>query len=241
MRATIIQHPDQAALFNTAVNLFFSETVSLSETVINVALPGGRSIVGFLQTLRNRANECPRSIWEKLHFFMVDERLVPLDDDQSNYKLVYAQVLGSLVEHELIKADQLHPFILQSSSEDFGVGDYGMLLRKFGGRFDISFVGVGEDAHIGALFPHHHSLKNPSQDFITMPDSPKPPPQRMSASAALISKSKAAFAIFTGEGKREALEKYLNPEVSLEACPAKLIDQVARGYILTDLPLSLRR
>lgn len=237
MAASLLYQPDQQTLFSAAASLFFGEVTAAAGSELVVALPGGRSIVGFLKLLRARAHELPQSAWSRLHFFMVDERLVPLEDDQSNYRLVHEQVLSALVSDGLIQEKQLHPFLLDNESKDFGVGRYGEELTRHGGRFQISFVGVGEDAHIAALFPNHHSVANPAPLFISMPDSPKPPPARMTASKALIERSDSLFAIFTGESKRDAFLRYLDPSIPEQACPAKIIDRVTRGYVLTDLKL----
>ena len=168
---------------------------------------------------------------------MVDERLVPLEDEQSNYRLVNEQVLSTLVTDGLITEKQLHPFLLDRAAGDHGIGRYGEELHRHGGRFHITFVGVGEDAHVAALFPHHHSIANTAQLFITMPDSPKPPPARMSASRKLIEGSDSIFAIFTGEAKRDALKRYLDTKLTEVDCPAKIVNAAQRGYILTDLQL----
>jgi len=72
----------------------------------------------------------------------------------------------------------------------------------------------GEDGHVGALFPRHHSVEDRHHGFLVMHDSPKPPPGRMTASRSLLQTAGAAVVLFVGEAKREAYERFDD-----ETCP----------------------
>ena len=70
-------------------------------------------------------------------------------------------------------------------------------------------LGLGEDGHTASLFPGHDwgmSIDGP--DAIAVMDSPKPPPQRVSLSAARLGRSRAVLFIVDGESKREAVEAW---------------------------------
>ena len=199
-------------------------------------MPGGRSIVGFLERLREDRSALSSEHWRKLQFFMVDERLVPVDHEDSNYRLVSELFFKDTIASGLLAEEQVHPFILDTSREDYGVGLYEEELKRNSPQFDIALLGVGEDAHVGALFPNHHSIKDPTPYFITMEDSPKPPPKRMSASVGLLRQAKIAMGLFLGEAKKQALANYCNTALGLVECPAKILDEVPQGYVITDLP-----
>ena len=164
---------------------------------------------------------------------MVDERMVPLDHEDSNFRLVSELFFEKALSEQLIEQEQLHPYRLDDSA-DHGTLAYQKALEAFGGRFDVAFLGVGEDSHVGALFPNHHSWNNEADFFFVMDDSPKPPPERMTSSRRLLARSGALFALFFGEGKRQALERYLDPQLSGSQCPVKLINDVANAFVLTD-------
>ena len=235
MAKRIIYNPVRNELFFEAASYLIDKINAFKQQQIVLALCGGRSIVGLLQNLHEQREKLSKETWRRLHFFMLDERLVPIDHPDSNFRLVNELFLRGAVEEDLLQSIQLHPFVLNPEESDWGVARYGQELTRFGGRFDISFLGVGEDAHVGALFPNHHSIINDSPLYISMNDSPKPPPQRMTASRALIGNSQLALALFLGEDKRTAYNAYQNPSLPVEKCPVKLIDQADSTLLITDL------
>lgn len=232
---TIISNPDQATLFRDFAKIFFASARSIDKPEIVCALPGGRSIVGFLHALRDTAPVLGGEILRRFHFFMVDERCVPLESPESNFRLLKEQAFNSLLGAGLISESQLHPFIYDPTVADRGTERYEAELKKFGGVFDISILGVGEDAHVGALFPHHASIGHTGSLFFSFDGSPKPPPLRMTASADLLGHSPICAGLFLGEAKREALVKFRDPKLSVGDCPAKLLSQSDNSYVLTDL------
>ena len=232
MGATVILEQTKEQAVSKALEELASLLRSSTQEQIAFGLCGGRSIVTVLEGLAGI--ELGAEIWGKIRFFMIDERLVPLDHEESNFRLVSELCLNRLLSDKLIQESQLYPFAVDKS-EDAALAEYQASLESFGGKFDVAFLGVGEDAHVAALFPEHHSFKNDAEYFITLSDSPKPPPQRVTASRNLIARSSAAFALFFGEGKREAFEKFNDPGVEVEECPAKLINDVECGFVLSDL------
>jgi len=184
-----------------------------------IGLPGGRSPIFLFEELSKRT-DIP---WDKIHFFLVDERLVPIDHPDSNFRLV-SEVFFSKLQPTPY---HLHPFHSTTA--------YEQELKTYGGRFDIVILGVGEDGHTAALFPHHPALKSEAEYFITIDNSPKPPVGRMTSSVKLLQRSQVAYVLFIGESKRAAYVGFLNPEVSLEDCPVKIINQVLEVFIVTDL------
>jgi len=238
MKARLLRTNDHELLFARAVDAFFSMIRQVQDDTVIVAIPGGRSIMPFLKELIAKADDLEKDIWARIEIFMLDERVVPLDHEESNFGAI-SEHLSQLVSAGKIVVEQLHPFIANFELKDFGTKAYAAELQEFGGKYHVALLGVGEDAHVGAIFPHHHSLTDESPFFITMEDSPKPPGRRMSSSRSLISCSDRAMAFFIGEGKRKALQGLLDCDVKTEQCPVKLINSVKESYIITDLVGSL--
>jgi 6-phosphogluconolactonase len=166
---------------------------------------------------------------------MVDERLVPLTDDQSNYGGLKRLLFDSLVQQGVISQNQLHPFVTDPSQSDFGCSAYREELRTFGGKFTVVVLGVGEDGHIAGLFPHHSALTEKTETFVHFHDSPKPPADRMSASPALITGAELSIILALGEGKRAAWMAFNDNAVTAEACPSKLALKARECLVVTDL------
>jgi 6-phosphogluconolactonase len=193
-------------------------------------MPGGRSVSGIFRSLANR-DDLP---WEKIHFFIIDERLLPVSNVESNYRLLYENLAGNLINKGKIPTDNIHPFIFKPGEKDQGSGEYEAELKKFGNHFDIILLSSGEDCHVAGIYPDHHSVKNKYKYFFTMDDSPKLPKNRMSSSRILLQKSRAAVLLFYGDAKKTAFTHYLDKNITEVECPAKIIKKITNVLILTD-------
>ena len=152
---------------------FIKKLLKKQKKVI-IGIPGGRSVKSIFKLLKTSDLQ-----WNKIHFFMVDERLVPLTHKDSNYKLAKPFLKN------------IHPFNYKKPLDS-----YSKELKEQGGRFDIVLLSAGEDGHIASLFPHHPTIMNGSEFFISTDSSPKPPKNRMSASKNLLIRSKISIILF---------------------------------------------
>ena len=205
------------------------ELLKVQDSVV-LAVPGGRSVAGIFEALRKEDIE-----WARVHIFMADERLVPLDNEESNFLLVQKHLTDSLVRAGKLPEQNVHPFRLDSHAHDKGLSDYEEEIKRFGGSYDIVLLSSGEDGHAGALYPNHHSFRDESEYFIRMDDSPKPPPKRMGMSRKMLLRAKVAIALFFGEAKMLAYSMFKEEAVSPEKCPVKLILKARESYIFTDI------
>lgn len=69
----------------------------------------------------------------------------------------------------------IHQFVTDIQSKDFGIQNYEEKLKKYGRAFDIVLLSSGEDGHIAALFPRHHSVRSDADFFLKMHHLPNPP------------------------------------------------------------------
>jgi 6-phosphogluconolactonase len=196
------------------------------------AIPGGKSVSGIFSILRKE-----KLSWQKVHIFMVDERYVSLDDDMSNYGLAYDSFIRYLFKQHKLPRQNVHPYIYYKLNGKQGINAYKNELREFSHSFDIVLLSAGEDGHVASLFPDHDSVKNQSDYFIKVDNSPKPPKNRMTASRKLLERSGMAVLLFFGICKRDAYEKFLNAKTSVFQCPAKLVQKIEESWILTDVSL----
>jgi len=229
---TIIQEKDQERLLRRAA-LHLCEKIlgvlAVREQV-NLAVPGGRNVAKIFQVMQGEDVD-----WQRVHFFIIDERLVPIDHPDSNYKLLQDHFIDALVRAGRIAPGNAHPFILDPARADRGVQHYERVLAEHGFRYDIILLSSGEDGHVGALYPHHHSFSDRHHGFIVMHDSPKPPPERMTSSLSLMQTAQVAVLLFVGEAKREAYGKFNDAACPVEACPAKLVLAMEDATVFTDL------
>ena len=208
-------------------NFFLEALIELNnEKIIYIGLSGGRSFNEFYSSLLSRKNEI--SCWDKIRFCFVDERMVSLSSDDSNYKLVNKLLFNKLIENKLITSDQIISLNLEAKNI---AKDYSIRIPKI----DIAFFGSGEDGHIASLFPEHELLHSQSNQFISISDSPKPPKKRVTLSPKMINTITYSCIVFKGEGKQEAFDTFRNKKKNSSKCPAKLIMNSLNWRVVSDL------
>jgi 6-phosphogluconolactonase len=121
-------------------------------------LSGGRTPIIFYQRL---AEWDSKSSWGKTQFFLVDERFVPFDDKDSNYRMLKETLFGKIP----IPQKNIHPIPTEKTSLETSAREYEEDLRRFfkvsKGQypaFDLILLGIGEDGHTASLFPGSEAL-----------------------------------------------------------------------------------
>jgi 6-phosphogluconolactonase len=229
---TVIRENDQERLLQAAGRHLCEKVraVLAAKSRAILAVPGGRSAATIFQAMLREELD-----WRRVHFFVVDERLVPVDHPDSNFKLLQDNLVAPLARAGKIAPDNAHPFVLDLASADRGAARYERALAEFGSRYDIVLLSSGEDGHVGALYPRHHSVEDRHHGFIVMDDSPKPPPGRMTSSLSLMQTASAVVLIFAGAAKREAWARFNDEACPVADCPAKLVLAIGDATICTDL------
>jgi len=192
--------------------------LSKNQEVITLGLPGGTSVSGIFRKLSEK--NLP---WSKIQIFLTDERVVPLNDEESNFRLI-RESLSPPSGFE----GNIHSFDIKKQK----IEDYQKEFEKFGDGFDIILLSSGPDGHVASLFPDHDSIKNESFSYISITNSPKNPSERISASRRLLESASLAILLFFGEEKQRAFDTFNDKEISVEECPAKLVNRIPLTYIL---------
>lgn len=156
--------------------------------------------------------------WAACHLFFADERCVPLDHPDSNYRLAREQLLA----HVPIPPGQIHP-INPALPPAAAAADYAAQLRRTFGdaptppRFDTLLLGMGPDGHTASLFPGHPLLTEQTRWVAAITNSPKPPPERITLTLPLLNAARQVIFIATGSSKAQLLPQVLQPESTLPA------------------------
>lgn len=183
-----------------------------------VALSGGHTPKAMFELL---AREPYRSqvTWEKVEVFFGDERSVPPDSDQSNYRMA----LESLLRNVPIPGDNVYRIRGEIDPEEAAI-EYGQLLKeKFGdGGLDLIYLGMGPDGHTASLFPGtealHESKHRCVANFV-----PKLNTWRVTMTAAFINRAAAVVFLVEGADKAERVAEILEGPRDPERLPAQLI------------------
>ena len=186
----------------------------------HVALAGG-------QTPR-RAYELLAEIegsWKHVHLWLGDERCVPPSDPESNARMVRE----SLYAHARAEPPSLHDVPSREQPED-AAWLYGLDLREAVPEqtFDIVLLGMGPDGHTASLFPGHPALGVRRAPCVAVRDAPKPPPERVTLTLAILSRARFTLLLATGAEKAEALARLRAGDSSLPvALLGEGLDEIA--------------
>ena len=184
-----------------------------------VALSGGRITQKFFAAtveqagLRKIGDGGAPSLPANVHFFWADERCVPPNDPESNFRMANELLFAPLK----IPPSQIHR-IRGEDSPRAAVKAAEAELRLVAGRnadaprLDLIFLGMGEDGHVASLFPDAPpEILNCASPFLAIENSPKLPPRRISLSYAAIAAATQVWALVSGSGKETALRESLRP------------------------------
>ena len=137
------------------------------------------------------------SDWSRWHVYFGDERCRPAGDALRNDRMARDVWLDRVpIPRNQVHSIETHQGALEAARR------YAELLLPIE-RFDFVMLGLGEDGHTASLFPGYRPIG--SEDVIAVDNAPKPPPERVSLSAARLSRAKQVMFVVSGESKREAI------------------------------------
>ncbi len=183
-----------------------------------VSLSGGstpKTLYGLLAAAPFR----DRFPWDRTHLFFGDERFVPPDHPDSNYRMARE----AMIAHVPIPAEQVHPWQTNVDPEHAAL-HYADTLKRFYGAdtldparplFDVMFLGLGEDGHTASLFPGVAALSERTA-WTAAVIGAKPEP-RLTLTYPLLDSSRAVAFLVSGSGKRDILARALGGDPTLPA------------------------
>jgi 6-phosphogluconolactonase len=232
---------DIEALSARAAELFASvarESVQEKDSFF-VALAGGMTPRRMYEKLAQPEirDQIP---WEKVHIFWSDERLVPHDDAQSNYRMTKE----ALLDHVPVRHVFSIPF---SDSADASAHFYEAELHtvfKTLPRFDLCFLGMGADGHTASLFPRS-SVLHETERWVCPARSLSGGPERVTLTYPVINNTAKICFLVTGEDKAMTLKQVIENADHTVHYPAQdvrptngdliwLLDRAAAKYLTTN-------
>lgn len=176
------------------------------------ALPGGTTPVGFYLRLARE----PGLPWHETHLFQVDERLVPHERPESNYRLVRESLLKELA----VAPGSFHAIPVGRKSPPDATCDYEEDLFSFFTpreegmpAFDLVLLGIGPDGHTASLFPGAAALAEKERLVVYVPPSVAGTP-RVTMTFPLINNARNVIFLALGSEKSEILARVLGGKAS---------------------------
>jgi 6-phosphogluconolactonase len=226
MRPELNIYPAPAELFRAAAEDF----VKLANDAVHtkgsftVALSGGSTPKGMHSILANDfASQVP---WGKVFFFWGDERHVPPDHPDSNYRMAFETLLSR------VPIDPAKVFRVHSENPDANTAaiEYEQTINAAFGlqdqqipRFDLIFLGLGPDGHTASLFPQTLALREHSR-LVVANWVEKFHTDRITFTLPLLNNAANVIFLVSGEDKIQAVRSVFDPHTSGQEFPAKLIN-----------------
>lgn len=172
--------------------------------------------------------------WRRVHWFWGDERFVPHDHPDSNYRMARDAFLSSAA----VPQANIHPIPTEGLAPQQAAAAYEATLKHFYGAemltpdrplFDVTLLGVGEDGHTASLFPGEPALDEVAHWVVAVIGA-KPEPRITLTYPALDSSRDVAF-LATGAEKKEILRR---AQAGDRVLPAARVRPIGRLHWFTD-------
>jgi 6-phosphogluconolactonase len=215
----IVDIADDAEALARRVAAWLATRIANAAGPFSLSLSGGSTPKRVYELLGG--SDLPARIdWRKVHLFWGDERFVPPDDRDSNFRMARE----ALIDHVPIPAAQIHPIPTDCASPEMAAALYEEILQGFYGSgtldpgrplFDVNLLGLGEDGHTASLFPGTQALEE-RKVWVTSISGVKPEP-RISLTYPALESSRVILFIVSGEKKRDILSRVLADDRALPA------------------------
>jgi 6-phosphogluconolactonase len=194
----------------------------------SLALSGGstpRTLYGLL------ASEFREQIpWTQVHVFWGDERYVPSDDPDSNYRMARE----TLLDRVPCPATNIHPMPTGFPSADAAARDYERSLRSYFAsdwpHFDVILLGLGEEGHTASLFPGSPALGERTR-WVVAVKAPAEPPMRLTLTLPALIGAANIYVLVAGSNKADALNHVLAETPDPNTYPAAGVRRTAGTLI----------
>lgn len=231
---------DPPAVFSAAAVEFLqrARTAIQASGIFTVALSGGTTPSHLYSLLASQSDIA----WDKIRFFFSDERHVPPDNTESNFRMANE----SLFSQAPIPKENIFRVPAEIPDADTAAQSYEQTLRQFFHledealpRFDLILLGMGPDGHTASLFPGTAALHE-DERLVAANWVEKFKTWRITFTYPVLNNAAAVLFVATGEEKQEALLQVLQGNPDPETYPAQgvkptngsliwLVDQAAAG------------
>jgi len=220
--------PDPAALARRAAQYFLEMTREAVEARgrARVAISGGSTPKATFALLADPSQPWRAHMpWENIDLYWVDERCVPPDNADSNYRMTRETLLDEVP----LRPEQIHR-IEGELDPEVAASRYESELRnsfRLEGaeipRFDLIALGMGPDGHTASLFPHTEAINELSRLAVANHVPQQKQSWRITLTWPVINHASSVFFLIAGADKAAVLNEVLTGPQEPERLPSQLI------------------
>lgn len=229
----IVKDLDEISRTAVAIIVRQARAAKSSNGSLTLALSGGSTPRKLHRRLGRESSAAGGLSWRNIHFFWGDERHVPPDHPQSNYRMARE----TLFANAPVPAQNIHRVPAEEADAVAAATKYELELQSFfeleSGqlpRFDCVLLGIGPDGHTASLFPGTRALQEKSR-LVVANWVEKFQTHRITMTAPVLSNAAQVIFLVSGKEKAEVLKEILEGDYRPDLLPAQLIRPV-RGKLL---------
>jgi 6-phosphogluconolactonase len=211
----VITVADAKALAKAAADRIMARIAANGDHVA-ICLTGGSSPKQLYQLLATDAYRS-RIPWDRVHWFIGDERFVPADDPRNNMGMARQIFLDRCAP-----VANIHPIPTDTVNPEEAARSYESELKSFYGAnelesgrplFDVVLMGVGPDGHTASLFPDYPAIEETGRWVVGVPKAPVEPfVPRVTLTLPALSSCREMLFEVSGSDKRAILTRVLAGE-----------------------------
>lgn len=193
-------------------------TQKTNQPAFHIALSGGKTPKLLFRTLATKhLDNLP---WEKIHFWWADERCVPPNDTESNFKLAN----DTLLIHTPVLEENIHRIKGEDPPEAEAIRygkeiDGHLNLRGNKPVFDLILLGLGNDGHTASIFPGYTELFHAGTN-CAVTNHPVTGQKRITLTGNVLNNANRIFLLVTGKRKALSISDIMNNDDEAKLLPA---------------------
>jgi len=237
MRRSIRVYGNPEALAASAAAEFFmrAKRSHAEGRIFSCALSGGTTPAFLFAQMSDpeTLTRLPAGFWNSVHFFWGDERAVPADHPDSNYRLAREALLHKIE----IPDENIHPIHPEAGPASMAAARYETELRSLFDlptgdvpRLDLMFLGMGDDGHTASLFPQSEALYEKT-GLVAAPWVNELGSYRITLTLPVINNAACVIFLVQGSSKAETVRRVLSEVPSPDQLPAQAVRPIAGELI----------
>ena len=202
MNVEILRTPEDLA--RAAAELFVAKSgeAVAQRGFATIALSGGSTPKLLYQLLADPNEPFREQVpWSRIHFFWADERHVPPDHPESNYRMANEAMLA----HVPVTRANVHRIMSENPNAEEAADQYEEVLPP---RLDLILLGLGTDGHTASIFPGSEVLHE-TKRLVVAPWVEKLKSYRITMTLPLINNAASVVFLVSGAEKAEIVKKVL--------------------------------
>ncbi len=199
----------------------YNLTISSKQPRINIALSGGNSPALLFSKMAKKYNESIS--WERIHFWWGDERCVPPENKDSNFKMAN-DLLFSKVQ---VPEENIHRIKGENNPDEEAERytreiEENLNYRGNNPVFDLVILGLGEDGHTASIFPDQVELFE-EERICAVSQHPITGQNRITLTGRVLNNASRVFFLVVGTKKAQRLSEIMNDDEAAKLLPAYYI------------------